>query len=49
MAMDILAYTFAIIALVAGIKCFADETWGEDIQQESDDAEDPVMDDKKIA
>lgn len=29
MAMDILAYTFGVIALAAAIKCFVDENWGE--------------------
>ena len=37
MAMDILAYTFGVIALVAAIKCFVDENWGEKMHRESED------------
>ena len=36
MAMDILAYAFGIIALVAAIKCFVDENWGEKMHRESE-------------
>lgn len=37
MAMDILAYTFGVIALAAAIKCFVDENWGEKMHRESED------------
>ena len=51
MAMDILAYTFGVIALVAAIKCFVDENWGEKIHRESEDitapdAKDMLQDNK---
>lgn len=51
MAMDILAYTFGIIALAAGIKCFVDENWGDKMHVESEDSEDvqDMTQDKKIA
>jgi hypothetical protein len=37
MAMDILAYTFGVIALAAAVKCFVDENWGEKMHHESED------------
>jgi hypothetical protein len=51
MAMDILAYTFGVIALVAAIKCFVDENWGEKMHHESEDitapdAKDMIQDNK---
>lgn len=51
MAMDILAYTFAVIALAAAVKCFVDENWGEKMHHESDDGidADDMAQDKKIA
>ena len=53
MAMDILAYIFAAIALAAGIKCFVDENWGEEMHHDSEDNESSdiqhVPEDKKIA
>ena len=51
MAMDILAYTFGIIALAAAIKCFVDENWGEKMHRESEDSEDAqdMIRDKKAA
>ena len=48
MAMDILAYAFGIIALVAAIKCFVDENWGEKMHRESENAQDMTQD-KKVA
>lgn len=51
MAMDILAYTFGVIALAAAIKCFIDENWGEKMYRESADATDAqdMTQDKKVA
>lgn len=53
MAMDILAYTFGVIALVAAIKCFVDENWGEKMHHESEDITAPdakdMTQDKKAA
>ncbi len=51
MAMDILAYTFGVIALAAAIKCFIDENWGEKMHRESADATDAqdMTQDKKVA
>ena len=53
MAMDILAYTFGVIALAAAIKCFVDENWGEKMHRESEDITAPdakdMTQDKKAA